>query len=91
MKNLNELLIDFKTKIMIKENTSTKIDKCEIKEYLKYKNILYFENLTDDCFFNRCGPTNDFVLFYKKIIKSGVKNIILGGVNIGLDKKHSEN
>ena len=35
-----------------------------------FKNHFYFENLTDDCFFDLCGAKKEFTLFYNKIIKS---------------------
>lgn len=50
----------------------------------KFKNKFYFENLTDDCFFDYNGVKNEFVEFYKKIIKSDVGLIILGGEKPGL-------
>lgn len=56
-----------------------------------FKNKFYFENLTDDCFFDCIGAKNEFVEFYKKIIKSGVGLIILGGVKPGLSAQIKNN
>ena len=56
-----------------------------------FKNRFYFENLTDDPFFDYNGATNDFVNYYKKIIKSGVGVIVMGGVKPGLDDKFFNN
>lgn len=55
------------------------------------KNRFYFENLTDDCFFDYNGAKNEFVEFYKKIIKSGVGLIVLGGVKPGLSARINNN
>ncbi len=57
----------------------------------KIKNNFYFENLTDDCFFDASGAKDTFVTFYRRIIKSGVGTIILGGVNVGLNEKNQNN
>lgn len=56
-----------------------------------FKNRFYFENLTDDCFFDCIGAKKEFVEFYKKIIKSGVGLIILGGVKPGLSARNNNN
>lgn len=56
-----------------------------------FKNKFYFENLTDESFFDICGAKDDFVLFYKKIIQSGVACIILGGVRVGISEKKIKN
>lgn len=56
-----------------------------------FKNHFYFENLTDNEFFNANGVENSFMSFYKKITKSGVGTIILGGVYIGKYKNNISN
>lgn len=55
------------------------------------KNSFYFENLTDDPFFDISGAKKDFVNFYKKIIKSGVGCVILGGVYLGFNDLKQNN
>lgn len=55
------------------------------------KNHFYFENFTDDYFYTHCGITDNFLLFYKKIIKSGVGQVITGGVNIGINQNKKTN
>lgn len=57
----------------------------------KIKNHFYFENLSDDEFFDVSGAKNDFVSFYKKIIKSGVGSVIFGGIYLGLNQKYPNN
>lgn len=57
----------------------------------QFKNKFYFENLTDESFFDLCGAKDDFVIFYNKIIKSGVGCIILGGINVGIPEKYANN
>lgn len=52
-----------------------------------FKNHFYFENLTDNGFFSCFGANDEFVDFYKKIIKSGVGVIITGGICVGADNK----
>lgn len=48
----------------------------------QFKNKFYFENLTDDCFFDISGVKDDFVRFYKRIVKTGVGSVILGGIDM---------
>lgn len=55
----------------------------------KFKNKFYFENLNDDCFFDKSGAKDDFVGFYKRITKTGVGSIILGGINMWQNKKEN--
>ena len=55
----------------------------------KKKNHFYFENLTDDGFFDSSGAKKEFVLFYKRVIKSGVGTVILGGINLSQNSKNS--
>ena len=43
-----------------------------------------FENITDDEFFNPYGVNNSMVDFYSKIAKTGVRNVIFGGVWVGI-------
>lgn len=61
------------------------------KQSVDFKNHFYFENLTDNEFFNAIGVENSFVDFYKKITKSGVGTIILGGVYVGNIKNKIQN
>lgn len=56
-----------------------------------FRNKFYFENLTDDCFFDYNGAKKEFVEFYKKIIKSGVGLIVFGGVKPGLSSRINNN
>lgn len=52
------------------------------------KNSFYFETLTDNEFFDFVGAKQEFVDFYKKIIKTKVGTIILGGIYLGLNDKN---
>ena len=73
-----------KNKIVNKEETN-KIIKL-FKRTKEQKNFFYFENLTDDCFFDVTGSKKEFIDFYTKIIKSGVGTIITGGVYLGYNE-----
>lgn len=55
------------------------------------KNAFYFETLTDNEFFDFSGLKNDFVEFYKKIVKTRVGLIILGGAYLGIGEKNVNN
>lgn len=55
------------------------------------KNHFYFENLTDDEFFDVSGAKKEFISFYKKIIKSGVGSVIFGGIYLGMKQKYLNN
>ena len=84
LKNLDKLL---EAKLTIKNNSSQlkfNSDSILFECNENNKNRFYFENLSDDCFFDVSGPTDDFFNFYKKIIKSGVGTIVMGGVKAGL-------
>ncbi len=56
-----------------------------------FKNKFYFENLTDDCFFDKSGAKDEFVRFYKRITKTGVSTIIFGGINLLKNSKEHNN
>lgn len=56
-----------------------------------FKNRFYYENLTDDEFFDISGAKKTFFSFYKKILKSGVGSVILGGIYLGLNQKQNIN
>lgn len=55
------------------------------------RNMFYFETLTDNEFFDVSGIKPEFFEFYKKIIKSGVGTVVLGGVYLGLNFKTINN
>jgi len=57
----------------------------------EFKNKFYFENLTDDCFFDINGAKDEFVRFYKRITKTGVGSIIFGGINLWKNSKEFNN
>ena len=72
--------VNAKSQEIIKENS---LDSLYFADD-ELKNHFYFENLSDDDFFNPFGSKESFVNFYKKITKTGVGTIILGGVIIGI-------
>jgi len=93
MESLNNLDKVLEKKL---KNINTSCDNFYYQEELfkcdeNFKNKFYFENLTDDCFFDYNGAKNEFVEFYKKIIKSGVGLIVLGGVKPGLSARINNN
>lgn len=87
-----ELFDNFDEKVYkkITDEEKQKNDNNEFNDLFKqsgeFKNHFYFENLTDNEFFNASGVENSFVDFYKKITKSGVGTIILGGVYVENNK-----
>lgn len=72
------------------KNIENKFDDL-FKSSQEFKNHFYFENLTDNEFFSANGVEKSIVGFYKKITKSGVGTIILGGVYVGNNKNKSPN
>lgn len=85
---------DIRNKLLKQDDcVKTKINDC--KDLLSptniSKNAFYFETLTDNEFFDFSGLKNDFVGFYKRIVKTRVGLIILGGVYLGIDEKNVNN
>lgn len=50
----------------------------------------YFENITDDQFYNYYGIKESYVDFYTKLAKNKVKNIVLGGIYLTGGKRLKE-
>lgn len=84
--SVNDKMINHST-----NNKSNKKIERLFQPFNNFKNCFYFENLTDNCFFDISGAKNDFFEFYKKIIKSGVGCIILGGVYLGINNHPNNN